>query len=87
MIEIKNITHAYDKETVLENLCSEINEGSIYGLLGSNGAGKSTLLNVIDGIFKPLSGEVLINGVPTYENPELKSRQTVVTGRSNEFTR
>lgn len=79
MIEIKNITHTYDKETVLENLCSEINEGSIYGLLGSNGAGKSTLLNVIDGIFKPLSGEVLINGAPTYENPELKDKIAYVS--------
>lgn len=74
MIEIKNITHAYEKETILEDLCSEIKEGSIYGLIGSNGAGKSTLLNIIDGIFKPLSGEVLINGNPTYENPVLKDR-------------
>ena len=74
MIEIKNITHAYEKETILEDLCSEIKEGSIYGLIGSNGAGKSTLLNIIDGIFKPLSGEVLINDNPTYENPVLKDR-------------
>lgn len=79
MIEIKNITHTYDKETVLENLCSEISEGSIYGLLGSNGAGKSTLLNIIDGIFKPVSGEVLINGSPTYENPELKDKIAYVS--------
>ncbi len=74
MIEIKNVTHKYEKETVLENLCSSIKEGSIYGLIGSNGAGKSTLLNIIDGIFKPLSGEVLINGKPTYENPVLKDK-------------
>ena len=74
MIEIKNITHAYEKETILENLCSEIKEGSIYGLIGSNGAGKSTLLNIIDGIFKPHSGTVLIDGFPTYENPVLKDK-------------
>ena len=74
MISIKNVTHTYEKETVLENLCSEIKLGSIYGLIGSNGAGKSTLLNVIDGIFKPLSGEVLIDGINTYENPVLKDK-------------
>ena len=79
MIEIKNITHTYEKETVLENLCSKISEGSIYGLLGSNGAGKSTLLNIIDGIFKPRSGEVLIDGFPTYENPVLKDKIAYVS--------
>ncbi len=79
MIEIKNITHAYEKETILENLCSEIKEGSIYGLIGSNGAGKSTLLNIIDGIFKPHSGTVLIDGFPTYENPVLKDKIAYVS--------
>lgn len=74
MISIKNVTHTYEKETVLDGLCSEIKEGSVYGLIGSNGAGKSTLLNIIDGIFKPLSGEVLIDDMPTYENPVLKDK-------------
>jgi len=79
MISIKNITHTYEKETVLENLCSEIKPGSVYGLIGSNGAGKSTLLNIIDGIFKPLSGDVLIDGKPTYENPVLKDKIAYVS--------
>ena len=46
----------------------------IFGLVGSNGAGKSTLLRMICGVIKPDSGEVLADGAPVYENPDVKSQ-------------
>lgn len=74
MIEIKNVTKSFDGQLVLDNVCSKIGDGSIYGLIGSNGAGKSTLLNIIDGIYRTDAGGVYVNGAPVYENTVLKNK-------------
>ncbi len=64
MIEIKNISHSFDKKQVLDNVTLNLNEGSVMGLVGINGAGKSTLLRIISGVYTPNAGEVLIDGIP-----------------------
>lgn len=63
-ISVKNVFFRYSRNerNVLENLCFDIEEGSITALLGSNGAGKTTLLRLMSGIRKPLSGKVKIYG-------------------------
>ena len=72
MIRIENLSKKYDKVNVLDNLNCTIKDGSIYGLVGSNGAGKSTLLRLINGIFIPDSGTILIDEQPVFENETLK---------------
>lgn len=71
MIEIKNVSKAYD-EPVLQNINFVIEEGAIFGLIGINGAGKTTFLNMISGVMGVDSGEILYNGLPVYENIEVK---------------
>jgi simple sugar transport system ATP-binding protein len=45
-------------------------EGEIHALLGENGAGKTTLMNVLDGLYRPDEGRVLIDGTPVqFDNP------------------
>ncbi|MBN2683619.1 MAG: ATP-binding cassette domain-containing protein [Bacteroidales bacterium] len=44
--------------------------GKLVGIMGASGAGKSTLLNVLNGVYSPSSGEVLINGVNIHEDSE-----------------
>src|SRR5687768_4843303 len=44
--------------------------GKLIGLMGASGSGKSTLLNVLNGIEKPSSGRVLVNGIDIHENPD-----------------
>ena len=74
MIEVKGVTKCFDGFTALDNLTCDIPSGCIYGLVGSNGAGKSTLLRLITGIYQADSGEVIIDGLPVYDNPEAKNR-------------
>ena len=80
MISANNVTLTFrtadmNKPFVaLNHLSCEIPSGCIYGLVGSNGAGKSTFLRLISGVYRPDSGEVLIDGMPVYENPEAKDR-------------
>ena len=73
MLEIKNITKTFGEKTALDNLSFTIPDGSVFGLIGSNGSGKSTLLRIIAGIYEPDSGTAEIDGVSTFENPEVKS--------------
>ncbi|MBQ9949190.1 MAG: ABC transporter ATP-binding protein [Clostridia bacterium] len=74
MIKIEGITKKFDKFTALSNLNCEIQDGCIYGLVGSNGAGKSTLLRLIMGIYTPDEGHILIDDVDVHKHPESKDR-------------
>lgn len=72
MIEVKNVTKCFDGFKALDKLSINVPTGAIYGLIGPNGAGKSTIIRHITGIFRQDDGEVLIDGKPVYENPEVK---------------
>lgn len=62
IIEVKNLTIGYGSRIVLENLNFSIFPGEIFVILGGSGCGKSTLLKHMIGLYKPMSGDVLING-------------------------
>lgn len=62
-IEIKNLTKKY-KGFSLENLCLNLPQGCIMGLIGENGAGKSTTIKALLDIVRPDSGEINIFGEP-----------------------
>ena len=79
MIEINNVTKNFANTKALNNITLNIDEGSIFGLVGSNGAGKSTLLRILAGVFEPDSGKVLIDGQEPFENPFVKSQFAFVS--------
>lgn len=72
MIQIKNCTKSFDQLTAVNQVSLELNDGEVFGLLGSNGAGKSTLMRMLSGIMKPDSGQILIDGASVYENEAVK---------------
>lgn len=60
MIEIQDVSKQFDCVTALRHLTLKVQDGSVFGLVGSNGAGKSTLLRILAGVYRPDSGRVLI---------------------------
>lgn len=67
MLKIKNCSFSYSRKgnPTIDDFSLNLEEGGVYGLLGSNGAGKTTLLQLITGLLTPLSGEILFDGVNT----------------------
>ena len=74
MIEINGVNKSFGEIKALDNIIATIQEGSIFGLVGTNGAGKSTLLRVLCGVLKADTGMALIDGEDIYENPHAKEK-------------
>lgn len=62
MIRIENLTKVFKKQTVLKDITVDLDEGTIYGLVGPNGCGKTTLMRCICGFTLPTNGRVTVNG-------------------------
>jgi len=62
ILKIEKITKTFPGIKALDCVSLHIYEGEIHTLLGENGAGKSTLMNVLNGLYKPDSGRLLIDG-------------------------
>ena len=66
MIEFENVSASYDGELpILRDVSFRIPDGDFVAFVGTNGAGKSTTMRLVNGLLKPSSGQVLIDGVPT----------------------
>ena len=66
MIEFENVSSSYDGELpILRDVSFRIPDGDFVAFVGTNSAGKSTTMRLVDGLLKPSSGQVLIDGVPT----------------------
>ena len=78
MIEIKNLSFSYGKKSVFDDFSTLISNNFATLLGGPNGSGKTTLLQLIGGVQKPDSGQIIINGhdiskLKTREQAELRS--------------
>ena len=66
MVDVRNVTKVYRKDAeelvVLNGLSLDVQEGDYAALMGPSGSGKTTLLNLIAGIDKPTSGDVVVAG-------------------------
>ena len=74
MIEIQQLVKRFGAKTALDGISLRVEQGSVFGLVGSNGAGKSTLLRTIAGVFRTDGGSVQIDGQPVFENSQMKNR-------------
>lgn len=62
IIRAKNLSFAYGKKLLIENLSFEVERKDYIGIVGANGSAKSTLLKLIMGILKPIEGQISIFG-------------------------
>ena len=75
ILEIENLSYIYGKGTpfekvALDNVTVSFEKGKITGLIGHTGSGKSTLVNLLNGLYKPTSGKVYLDGKDIWENPK-----------------
>jgi ABC-2 type transport system ATP-binding protein len=63
VLDVRDLRVAYGSRIAVDGVSFEIQRGEIFGLLGPNGAGKTTTLSAIEGLAKPASGQVLIDGI------------------------
>ena len=62
LLSVKNVSSGYGKNTVLNNVTFDVNEGEIVALIGPNGAGKSTALKTVFGFLDNSSGSIVFDG-------------------------
>ena len=59
MLKMTNVTFAFGKQSIFENLSLELKKGEILAIMGPSGYGKTTLLGLASGLLKPQKGEIL----------------------------
>ncbi|MEY9953880.1 ABC transporter ATP-binding protein [Leifsonia sp. EB34] len=62
IVEVRNLTVKFGGLLALDDVSFDIRRGEILGLIGPNGAGKTTCFNAMTGVYKPTSGDVLLEG-------------------------
>ena len=75
ILELKNLSYVYGLKTPFEkravdNVSLSIEKGEFIGIIGHTGSGKSTLVQMLNGLIKPTSGQVLLEGRDIWENPK-----------------
>jgi len=85
-LEINRICKNFGGLQVLNNVSLEVEGPELIGLIGPNGAGKTTLTNILDGVIKPTSGTVYLNGRRIAPLPPYKVAQAGF-GRTFQVTR
>jgi ABC-2 type transport system ATP-binding protein len=69
ILEVRDLSVAYGTKNAVDDVRLQITRGEIFGLLGPNGAGKTSTLSAIEGLIKPTSGTVLLDGVDIRRHP------------------
>ncbi len=74
-LTVKDLTHTYGENTpsrkvAINNISFSLEKGEVLGVIGHTGSGKSTLVTHLNGLMKPTSGSVFIDGHDIWENPK-----------------
>ncbi len=76
ILQVQNLTHIYSagtpfEHTALENINFRVDRGEFIGIIGHTGSGKSTLMQQLNGLLKPTSGKVLLDGKDIWSDKKL----------------
>lgn len=75
VLELKNLSYVYGtgtpfEKTAVNNVSLSIEKGEFIGIMGHTGSGKSTLVQMLNGLMKPTSGQILLDGEDIWANPK-----------------
>ena len=75
VLETRNLTYKYGigtpfEKTAVEDVSIEIERGEFLGVIGHTGSGKSTLIQMLNGLIRPTSGQVLLEGKDIWAEPK-----------------
>ncbi len=62
IIKVKDLSKDFDGFKAVKSISFNVEKGEVFGFLGPNGAGKTTTINMLTGLAKPSSGEIMIAG-------------------------
>ncbi len=79
MIRGEGLNKKFGSFQAIDGLNIHVGKGNVYGLVGPNGAGKTTLIKMLNGVFRPDSGSISIDGQAVWENEKLKKRMIYVS--------
>lgn len=65
-IEVKNLSFAYNGETIIDNISFNVKRGDYLGIIGPNGGGKTTLIKILLNLLTPKKGSVVVRGTCGY---------------------
>ena len=69
ILQVRDLTVAYGPKRAVDAVSLEIRRGEIFGLLGPNGAGKTSTLSAIEGLVRPRSGTIVLDGIDSRRHP------------------
>ncbi|WP_428330590.1 ABC transporter ATP-binding protein [Mucilaginibacter sp.] len=69
ILNVEGLNVSYGKFHAVQNVSFNVKKGEIFGLLGPNGAGKTSTLSAIEGLLKPQSGVIMVDGNNAAEKP------------------
>ncbi len=74
-ISLQHVTFTYSKGTpfeikALDDVCLDIHDGTITGIIGHTGSGKSTMVQLFNGLTRPMEGHILLDGKDIWEKPK-----------------
>jgi branched-chain amino acid transport system ATP-binding protein len=72
LLEVRDVTLRFGGIVALDGISFDVEEGQISGLIGPNGAGKTTAFNVITRLYRPDSGDVMLDGASLLKQPAFK---------------
>jgi ABC-2 type transport system ATP-binding protein len=80
-IHVQGLQKSYKKLHVLKGVDFEVEQGSIFALLGSNGAGKTTIVKILTTLLKPDGGTAAVNGFDVASKPDSVRQSISLTGQ------
>jgi energy-coupling factor transporter ATP-binding protein EcfA2 len=74
IVMVDNVSYVYSRGAVLalDGVSLTVPAGQVVGVVGQNGSGKTTLTKLLNGLLKPTTGSIVVNGMSTADNPVQK---------------